>query len=91
VTEDQMRALFGQGEHPNSDAMVAAYIREHIRPGMTGRQREEPTAAAIRHATLGSQFPAFKNLALSGVRTNFCYVSAGSDVPDGVRSVVRWC
>jgi hypothetical protein len=25
VTEDQMRALFGQGEHPNSDAIVSAY------------------------------------------------------------------
>jgi hypothetical protein len=28
---------------------------------------------------------------LSGVRTNFCRVSAGDDVPDGVRSVVRRC
>jgi hypothetical protein len=28
---------------------------------------------------------------LSGVRTNFCHVFAGSDVHDGVRSVVRRC
>jgi hypothetical protein len=62
VTEDQMRALFGQGEHPNSDAMVTAYIREHIRPGMTDRQREELVQAAIRHATLGRRFPAFDSL-----------------------------
>jgi hypothetical protein len=28
---------------------------------------------------------------LSGVRTNFCQVSAGRDVHDGVRNVVRRC
>jgi hypothetical protein len=44
VTEDQMRALFGQGEHPNSDAIVKAYIRTHVRAGMTARQRDELTA-----------------------------------------------
>jgi conjugative relaxase-like TrwC/TraI family protein len=62
VTEDQMRALFGQGEHPNSDAMVRAYLSEHVRGGMTERQLQEVTAAAIRHATLGRRFPAYKPL-----------------------------
>jgi conjugative relaxase-like TrwC/TraI family protein len=62
VTEEQMVALFGQGEHPNSDAMVAAYIREHARGDMTERQLEQVTAAAIRHATLGTRFPAYQPL-----------------------------
>src|SRR5258708_5627122 len=62
VTEEQMRALFGQGEHPNSDAMIAAYLRENIRAGMTERQRQQVTAAAVRHATLGRRFPAYQAL-----------------------------
>jgi conjugative relaxase-like TrwC/TraI family protein len=62
VTEDQMRALFGQGEHPNTDAIVRAYLNTHIRHGMTERQLSEVTAAAIRHATLGRRFPAYKPL-----------------------------
>jgi conjugative relaxase-like TrwC/TraI family protein len=62
VTEDQMRALFGQGEHPNSDAIVRAYLNNHIRHGMTERQLTEVTAAAIRSATLGRRFPAYKPL-----------------------------
>src|SRR5260370_23513625 len=53
VTEEQMRALFGQGEHPDSDAMVSAYINEHAKAGMTGRQLAAGTAAAIRNAPLG--------------------------------------
>jgi conjugative relaxase-like TrwC/TraI family protein len=62
VTEDQMRALCGQGEHPNSDAIVSAYLKQHIRGDMTERQLNEVTAAAIRHATLGRRFPAYKPL-----------------------------
>jgi conjugative relaxase-like TrwC/TraI family protein len=62
VTEQQMRDLFGLGMHPNADAMIAAYLKAHISHGMTERQRAKVTAAAIRHATLGSQFPAFKDV-----------------------------
>jgi conjugative relaxase-like TrwC/TraI family protein len=63
VTEEQMLALFGQGEHPNSDAMVAAYLKEHVRGDMTERQLRQVTAAAIRHATLGTRFPGYQPLA----------------------------
>jgi conjugative relaxase-like TrwC/TraI family protein len=62
VTEDQMRALFGQGEHPNSDAMVRAYLKEHVRAGMSERQLDNLRAAAVRHATLGRRFPAYEPL-----------------------------
>ena len=54
-----MRALFGHGEHPDSEAIVAAYLGEHIRAGMTGRQLERLTAAAIA-AALGRPFPAYE-------------------------------
>jgi conjugative relaxase-like TrwC/TraI family protein len=62
VTEDQMRALFGHGEHPDSDAMVSAYLQEHVRAGMTKRQLQALTEKAIRHATLGRRFPAYEPL-----------------------------
>jgi conjugative relaxase-like TrwC/TraI family protein len=61
VTEEQMRDLFGAGMHPNADAMIADYIRAHVRSGMTDRQRSQVTQAAMRNATLGTQFPQFTN------------------------------
>ena len=45
----------------------------------------------LHHALRASKMPRHKTIELSDVRTNFCYVFAGRDVPDGVRSVVRWC
>ncbi len=62
VTEEQMRDLFGSGMHPNADAMICDYIRAHIRHGMTERQQAKVTQAAIRSATLGTQFPQFGNV-----------------------------
>ena len=41
--------------------MRAGDHREHIRPGMTQRQRQDLTAQAIRHATLGRRFPAYES------------------------------
>ena len=38
VTEEQMKSLFGYGEHPDGDAIISAYIETHVRAGMTGRQ-----------------------------------------------------
>src|SRR6516164_2653570 len=35
VTEEQMRALFGHGQHPNADALITAHITANTRPGMT--------------------------------------------------------
>jgi hypothetical protein len=40
VTEEQMRALFGHGEHPDADAIIDAYLKEHARPDMTAKQLE---------------------------------------------------
>jgi hypothetical protein len=62
VTEDQMRDLFGSGMHPNADAMIRDYIRAHTNHDMTERQRSQVTQAAIRNATLGTQFPQLGNV-----------------------------
>ncbi|MFK3983068.1 MobF family relaxase [Micromonospora sp. NPDC050397] len=62
VTEQQMRHLFGQGMHPDADRLIAAYLAEHTRAGMTEVQLAEVTQQAIRHATLGRRFPVYKTL-----------------------------
>jgi conjugative relaxase-like TrwC/TraI family protein len=62
VTEDQMRMLFGHGAHPDGEAMITAYIGAHTRHGMTDVQLEKVRQDAIRHATLGRQFPAYKTI-----------------------------
>jgi conjugative relaxase-like TrwC/TraI family protein len=62
VTEDQMRALFGHGEHPDSEAIIAAYLTANVRAGMTDRQLETARDAAIAAARLGNPFPAYKPL-----------------------------
>jgi conjugative relaxase-like TrwC/TraI family protein len=62
VTEEQMRALFGHGEHPDSEAIMAAHLTANVRAGMTGRQLETARDAAIAAARLGNPFPAYKPL-----------------------------
>jgi len=62
VTEDQMRALFGVGAPPDMDAMIDAYMDAHWRPWMTGDRLHKLAEDAVRHATLGRQFPEYKQL-----------------------------
>jgi len=49
VTEEQMRALFGLGAHPDMDALVDAYIDERWRPWMTGERWDRLIAAEFEH------------------------------------------
>jgi cell wall-associated NlpC family hydrolase len=70
VTEEQMRALFGHGEHPDADAITAAYLRVHVHAGMTGRQLEKVRDAAIAAARLGRAFPAYQPLEKFDTRVN---------------------
>jgi hypothetical protein len=58
VTEDQMRTLFGHGEHPNADAIITAHIKAHARPDMTASQLKQLRDDAIKAARLGRPFPA---------------------------------
>ena len=62
VTEEQMRALFGHGEHPDGEAIIAAYLTANVRAGMTDRQLETARDEAIAAARLGRPFPAYKPL-----------------------------
>ena len=67
VTEEQMLSLFGLGEHPDGEAIRAAYVREHVRAKMTDRQLDQVRDQAIAAARLGRGFPAYEVLELSGV------------------------
>ncbi len=68
VTEEQMRALFGQGLHPDADAMITACLAARARPGMTDEQLARLRQDAIRTATLGRAFPAYEPLEHFGAR-----------------------
>jgi conjugative relaxase-like TrwC/TraI family protein len=57
-----MRALFGVGAHPDAEQMITAYLAANVRAGMTDRQLEEASDAAITHARLGRPFPAYEPL-----------------------------
>lgn len=62
VTEAQMKALFGLGQHPDADRIIADYLAEHVRAGMSEAQREVVQAAAIKAAALGRRFPSYEPL-----------------------------
>ncbi|WP_034087934.1 MobF family relaxase [Streptacidiphilus albus] len=63
VTEAQMKHLFGLGQHPDAERMIAAYLEENVTAGMGEEQREKVVAAAVKSATLGRGFPEYKALA----------------------------
>jgi TrwC relaxase len=62
VTEDQMRALFGLGAHPDAEKMITSYLAANVRAAMTEKQLAEARDAAIAHARLGRPFPAYRRL-----------------------------
>ena len=68
VTEEQMRALFGHGQHPNSEAMIQAHLAASARPGMSAAELARSRREAIRAATLGRPFPSYEPLEKFDVR-----------------------
>jgi conjugative relaxase-like TrwC/TraI family protein len=62
VSEVQMTALFGLGLHPNADAIMAAFRREHVAAGMTDRQLRRVNDQARKAASLGRPFPEYRDL-----------------------------
>lgn len=62
VTEAQMKALFGDGAHPDAEAMIDAYIARHRRPDMTPAQVNRLVAEAEKTVQLGRRFGAYKRL-----------------------------
>ncbi|GAA0812098.1 MobF family relaxase [Spirilliplanes yamanashiensis] len=63
VTEEQMRALFGHGMHPDADAAIARHQAAHIHAGTTDRQLARVAVDARRAARLGRAFPVYAALA----------------------------
>ena len=62
VTEEQMKALFGLGEHPDGEEIIAAYLKARVRAGMSEEQLERVRDEAIASARLGRAFPAYRPL-----------------------------
>src|SRR5450755_2051159 len=68
VTEEQMRALFGHGQHPNSEAVIQAHLAASARSGMSVGELARSRREAIRAATLGRPFPSYEPLEKFDVR-----------------------
>jgi conjugative relaxase-like TrwC/TraI family protein len=62
VTEEQMRALFGYGQHPDAEAIIASYLTQHVHADMTPRQLAKVQDDAIKAARLGRPFPEYAPL-----------------------------
>lgn len=62
VSEEQTTALFGLGLHPDAEAIMAQYRREHITAGMSDLQLKRVNERAREAASLGRAFPAYKDL-----------------------------
>jgi len=63
VTEEQMKHLYGLGQHPDAQRIIAAYLEANVTTSMDKEQREKVVAAAVKSATLGRAFPEYKALA----------------------------
>ncbi|WP_063014129.1 MobF family relaxase [Nocardia kruczakiae] len=94
VTEEQMKALFGQGRHPDAEAIAARIIATQIASGATA---EEAKATAERATRLGNPYRTFsgenefrKRCAEAFAAHN---IDAGVDpraaIPDEVRARLR--
>lgn len=62
VSEEQMTALFGLGLHPDAEAIMSGYRREHVVAGMTEKQMARVNAEARKTAALGRPFSEYKDL-----------------------------
>jgi hypothetical protein len=62
VTEAQMKALFGQGRHPDAERIVGDYLAIHTRPGTTVEQLAGFEVEARRAAALGRAYPRYAAL-----------------------------
>ena len=60
VTEEQMKHLYGLGQHPNATRIIAAYLEANVTADMDKEQREKVVAAAVKSATLGRPFPEYR-------------------------------
>ncbi|WP_052069530.1 MobF family relaxase [Streptacidiphilus albus] len=62
VTEEQMKLLYGLGQHPDAERIIAEHLAANVRADMNDDQLKAVRAAAIKAATLGRAFPEYKAL-----------------------------
>lgn len=62
VTEQQMKLLYGLGQHPEAEK-IREKILARVRPGMSESQIKAIHRAADREASLGPTFPLYQELA----------------------------
>ncbi|MFJ9523476.1 MobF family relaxase [Kitasatospora sp. NPDC101801] len=62
VTEQQMKHLFGLGQHPDAQRIIDEYLAANVRAGMDDDQLKAVQAAAIKAATLGRKYPEYEPL-----------------------------
>ncbi|MEY9938601.1 MobF family relaxase [Streptacidiphilus sp. MAP5-3] len=62
VTEEQMKLLYGLGQHPEAERIIAEHLAANVRADMDDEQLKAVRAAAIKTATLGRAFPEYKAL-----------------------------
>lgn len=62
VSEEQTTALFGLGLHPNAEAIMGEFRREHVRAGMGDQQLATINERARKAAALGRPFANFEDL-----------------------------
>ncbi|AEF43118.1 MobF family relaxase [Hoyosella subflava] len=60
VTEAQMKALFGEGLHPNTEAITTAVHADAV----TRRAQQRAAREEVRQTRLGRKFPEFKNVSV---------------------------
>ncbi|WP_405018078.1 relaxase domain-containing protein [Kitasatospora sp. NBC_00070] len=62
VTEQQMKHLFGMGQHPDAERIIAEHLATGVRADMDDEQLKAVQAAAIKAATLGRKYPEYEPL-----------------------------
>ncbi|ROR44762.1 MobF family relaxase [Kitasatospora cineracea] len=62
VTEQQMKHLFGLGQHPDAERIIAEHLAANVRADMDEDQLKAVQAAAIKAATLGRKYPEYEPL-----------------------------
>lgn len=61
VAEAQMRALYGQGRHPNAEQIVADFLAARVGDDTGNDEYDRLTAEAAKATRLGRRYPVFKN------------------------------
>ncbi|MEV3938677.1 MobF family relaxase [Glycomyces sp. NPDC049804] len=62
VTEAQMRALYGQGRHPNAEQIIADFLAARVNDATGDDEYDQLTAEAAKATRLGRRYPVYTNM-----------------------------